>query len=310
VIKGMNKFKEIEAFVSAVQLGSLARAAKQQEVTAAMVGRRIDALEARMGVKLMHRTTRHLTLTERGELYLDLCQKLLSDLEYSEQIVSEARDKASGHLSVFAPAAFGRRHVAPHAPAFLAAHPAVSIGFNLTTESLDVVRDRYDLGIRIKGNVDPSLKLVRLAPNRRVVCGTPEYFRQHGVPKAPNDLLQHNCFVFKTPTDHSRVWHFQANGRPISVKVTGNMGCNDGELLTRWARDGLGLAWRSSWEIQPQLDSGELVTVLDEFEPPDYDIVAVYAPQRFLPAKTRLYFENLRAIYARPGYWSDPNPVA
>lgn len=300
----MNKFKEIEAFASAVQLGSLARAAKQQGVTPAMLGRRIDALESRMGVKLMHRTTRQLALTERGEFYLELCQKLLADLDYSERVVSEARDKATGHLSVFAPAAFGRRHVAPHATAFLAAHPGVSIGFNLTTQTLDVVRDRYDLGIRIKGNVDPNLQIVRLARNRRVVCGTPAYFRQHGVPKSPADLLQHNCFVFKMPTDHSRVWHFEANGRPVSVKVTGNMGCNDGELLTRWAREGLGLAWRSSWEIQPQLDSGELVTVLDEFEPPDYDIVAVYAPQRFLPAKTRLYIEDLRAMYAQPGYWS------
>lgn len=299
----MNKFKEIEAFVAARQLGSLARAARQQAVTPVMLGRRIDALEARMGVKLMHRTTRHLTLTERGELYLELCVKLLADLDYSEQIVSEARDKAIGHLSVFAPAAFGRRHVAPHATAFLTEHPGVSIGFNLTTEALDVVRDRYDLGIRIKGNVDPSLKIVRLARNRRVVCGTPAYFRQYGVPKSPADLLQHNCFVFKTPTDYSRAWHFQANGRPVSVKVTGTMGCNDGELLTQWAREGLGLAWRSSWEIQPQLDSGDLATVLDQFEPPDYDIVAVYAPQRFLPAKTRLYIDALREMYARPGYW-------
>jgi DNA-binding transcriptional LysR family regulator len=300
----MNKFKEIEAFVAAVQLGSLARAAKQQAVTPAMLGRRIDALEARMGVKLLHRTTRHLTLTERGELYLELCLKLLADVDYAEQVVSEARDKATGHLSVFAPAAFGRRHVAPHATTFLASHPEVSIGFNLTTESLDVVRDRYDLGIRIKGNVDPNLKVVRLARNRRVVCGTPDYFGRHGVPKTPADLLQHNCFVFKTPTDHSRMWHFHANGRPVSVKVTGNMGCNDGDLLTRWARDGLGLAWRSSWEIQPQLDSGELVTVLDDYEPPDYDIVAVYAPQRVLPAKTRLFIEHLQSLYAGPGYFS------
>jgi DNA-binding transcriptional LysR family regulator len=137
-----------------------------------------------------------------------------------------------------------------------------------------------------------------------VVCGSPRYFAEHGVPRRPEDLLQHNCFVFRSPTDHSSGWHFSDGGKPVVVKVAGNMGCNDGELLTRWACSAQGLAWRSTWEIRPQLDSGELVTVLGDFEPPGYDIVAVYAPQRHVPAKIRLYVDELKAIYARPGYWS------
>jgi DNA-binding transcriptional LysR family regulator len=300
----VNKIKEIEAFVSAMEQGSLARAAKEQGVTPAMLGRRIDALERRLGVKLMHRTTRHLTLTEQGGVFLEMSQKVLADLEYSETVISEARQKAIGQLNVFAPAAFGRRHVAPHAAAFIAKHPGVRITFNLTTDTIDLVRDRYDLGIRIKGNADPNLVAVKLADNRRVVCGTPAYFKKHGIPKSPEVLLRHNCFVFNTPTDHSRGWHFQVDSKPVVVKVSGNVGCNDGEMLTRWACSGMGLAWRSTWEIQRWLDTGELVTVLDEFEPPNYDIVAVYAPQRHLPAKIRFFIDELKAIYARPGYWS------
>ncbi|RZL87296.1 MAG: LysR family transcriptional regulator [Variovorax sp.] len=304
----MNKIKEIEAFVSAVGLGSLARAAKEQRVTAAMLGRRIDALERRLGVKLMHRTTRHLTLTERGVMFLEQGQKILADVDHAERLVSEQTQKVTGNLNVFAPAAFGRMHVAAHAASFVAAHPGVVINIHLTTDVVDLVRDKYDLGIRIKGNADPSLVAVKLADNRRVVCGTPAYFARHGVPKVPDDLLQHNCFIKRTPTDSAWGWHFQVNGKPSVVKVSGNMGCNDGELLTHWARSSLGLAWRSSWEIQSLLDSGELVTVLDEFEPTGYDIVAVYAPQRYLPAKIRLYIDELKAIYGQPGYWSRPWP--
>lgn len=300
----MNKIKEIEAFVCAVEQGSLARAARQQGVTPVMLGRRIDALEQRLRVKLMHRTTRHLTLTEQGGAFLEMSQKVLADLQYAETVVSETGRKAIGHLSVFAPAAFGRRHVAPHAAAFIAGHPGVRITFNLTTDTIDLVRERYDLGIRIKGNADPNLVAVKLADNRRVVCGTPGYFKQYGIPKTPEELLRHNCFVFNRPTDQSRGWQFQVDGKPVIVKVGGNVGCNDGEMLTRWALSGMGLAWRSTWEIQRWLDSGEMVTVLDDFEPPGYDIVALYAPQRHLPARIRLFIDELKAVYARSGYWA------
>jgi DNA-binding transcriptional LysR family regulator len=300
----MNKIKEIEAFVSAIEKGSLARAAQQHDVTPAMLGRRIDALEARLGVKLMHRTTRHLLLTEQGALFLDSCHKILTDLEFAEKGVSEGRHKATGFLSVFAPAAFGRQHVAPHAKAFIAAHPGVQVNFNLTTQQIDLVRDRYDVGIRIGREIDPSFVAIKLAPNRRVVCGSPEYFKEFGIPRTPDDLAQHNCLAFNAPPEHNSRWRFQSGGKLFTIKVNGTIGCNDGELLTRWAREGLGVAWRSTWEIQRYLDSGQLVTVLDAFSPPNYHITAVYPQQPHLPAKVRFFIDELRFIYALPGYWS------
>src|SRR4030081_311538 len=276
----MDKLKQIEAFVDVVEKGSLARAALEQHITPVMLGRRIDALEKRLGVKLMHRTTRHLTLTEQGSVFLDHCRKLLGELDAAEQIISEGRHKATGHLIVSAPAAFGRKHVAPHAPAFVAANPEVQISFNLTDQVIDLVREGYDVGIRIGGVIDPNFVAVKLAANRRVVCGTPAYFEQHGVPRTLDDLARHNCLAFNLQGGQQSGWHFQKNGKPVTVRIDGNLDCNDGELLHRWACEGLGLAWRSTWEIQSQLATGELITVLDEYALPKYDITPVYLQQR------------------------------
>jgi DNA-binding transcriptional LysR family regulator len=299
----MDKLTQIEAFVEVADKGSLARAALGQHITPVMLGRRIDALEKRLGVKLMHRTTRHLTLTEQGTLYLDHCRKLLEDLGHADRSVSEGRHKATGHLTVSAPAAFGRKHVAPHAPRFVKAHPDVQITFNLTDRVVDLVRDGYDLGIRIGGVIDPSFVAVRLASNRRVVCGTPEYFERNGIPRTLDDLAQHNCLAFNLQGGQQRGWYFQQDGKPVSMRAEGNLNCNDGELLHRWASEGLGLAWRSSWEIEAQLASGELITVLDDYALPEYDIMAVYPQQRHLPAKVRFFIDMLREIYSSKSYW-------
>ncbi|MEC4721928.1 LysR family transcriptional regulator [Noviherbaspirillum sp. CPCC 100848] len=299
----MDKFKQIEAFVDVVEKGSLARAALEQNITPVMLGRRIDALEKRLGVKLMHRTTRHLTLTEEGTVFLDHCRKLLGDLDHAEKIIAEGRHKATGHLVVSTPAAYGRKHVAPHAPAFIAANPDVQISFNLTDRVVDLVREGYDLSIRIGGNIDPNFVAVKLASNRRVVCGTPEYFERNGIPRTLEDLEHHNCLAFNLQGGQQRGWYFQQNGKPVTIKVAGSLDCNDGELLHRWACESLGLAWRSTWEIQSELASGQLITVLDEYALDNYDIMAVYPQQRHLPAKIRFFIDMLKAVYAQPGYW-------
>ena len=300
----MDKLKQMAAFVDVVEKGSLARAALEQHITPVMLGRRIDALEKRLGVKLMHRTTRHLTLTEQGAMFLEYCRRLLAEIETAEKVVSEGRHKATGHLIVSAPASFGRQHVAPHGPAFVAAHPKVRISFNLTDHVVDLVREGYELSIRIGGVIDPNFVAVKLASNRRVVCGTPEYFERNGIPRTLDDLARHNCLAFNMQGGQQRGWYFQKEGKPVTIKVEGNLDCNDGELLHRWASEGIGLAWRSTWEIQSQLAAGELITVLDEYALPGYDIMAVYMQQRHLPAKVRFFIDTLKSIYAEPGYWT------
>ncbi|MDL2284045.1 LysR family transcriptional regulator [Oxalobacter sp. OttesenSCG-928-P03] len=300
----MNKFRQIEAFVSAAEKGSLSRAALEEGVTPAILGRRIDALEKRLGVKLMHRSTRRLALTESGAAFLERCKKLLEDMEQAEKSVSEERSRATGHLIVSAPASFGRKHVAAHAPDFLKANPDVRISFNLSDQVVDLVREGYDMSIRIGGTIDPSLVAVRLFPNHRVVCGTPAYLEKHGVPQTLKDLARHNCLTFNLQGGQQRGWYFRENNKTVTIRTTGNLDCNDGELLHRWCLEGLGLAWRSTWEIQSQLASGELVTVLDKFALSNYDIMAIYPQQSFLPLKTRFFIDYLRTLYAQPGYWT------
>src|SRR6476661_5684239 len=299
----MDKLKQIETFIEVAEKGSLARAGLAQKISPAMLGRRIDALEKRLGVKLMHRTTRHLTLTEEGHAYLEQCIRLLSDLDKAEQTIAEGRHKATGHLVVSAPAAFGRKHVASHAPEFVRINPEVRLSFNLTDQVVDLVHEGYDLGVRIGGTIDPSFVAIKLATNRRVVCGTPEYFARHGTPTTLEDLARHNCLAFNLQGGQNRGWYFQKGGKPVTVKVAGNLDCNDGELLHSWGSEGLGLAWRSTWEIQSQLASGQLITVLDEFALPDYDIMAVYPQQRHLPIRVRLFIDMLKEKYAQPNYW-------
>ncbi|MFP3892012.1 LysR family transcriptional regulator [uncultured Ralstonia sp.] len=303
----MDKLKQIEAFIAVVEHGSMAAAALTQDVTPVMIGRRINALEARLGVKLLHRSTRRIAVTEQGAVFMEQCKKALGELDRAELLVAEGRHKATGHLIVSAPAAFGRKHVAPHAPDFLRANPDVRLSFNLTDRVVDLVREGYDVGIRIGGAIDPNFVAIRLASNKRVVCGTPAYFAKHGVPRTLDDLERHNCLAFNLQGGQQRGWYFQQNGKMVTVKVNGNLDCNDGELLHRWMGEGLGLGWRSTWEIQPELESGALMTVLDDYALPDYDILAVYPQQRPVPAKIRFFIEHLKTIYAQAGYWSRAN---
>ncbi|MCB1908651.1 MAG: LysR family transcriptional regulator [Rhodocyclaceae bacterium] len=299
----MDKLKQMQAFVAAVELGSLSRAAQAIGVSPAMLGRRVDALERRLGVKLLHRSTRIQALTEEGQLFLERCRRIFAEVELAEELMSSSRASAVGHLRVTAPAGFGRRHVAVHAASFLAANPRVQLSFDLTDQVVDVVREGYDVGIRIGAVADTDLVAIRLAANRRAVCATPEYLARHGMPRDLADLQAHNCLVFTPQGGQSRGWSFLRDGKAVTVRVRGNPDCNDGEMLHRWSRAGLGLAWRSTWEIQRELNRGELVTVLDEFALPDYDIRAVYPQQRHIPAKVRFFVDHLKQIYRAAAYW-------
>jgi DNA-binding transcriptional LysR family regulator len=300
----MDQFKEISSFIGVADKGSFAAAAAEEGVTPVVLGRRMDALEKRLGVRLLHRSTRRLTLTEDGAVFLEHCRRVLADIESAERAVSAGRHTAIGHLVVSAPAGFGRQHVAPHGPAFIKAHPQVRLSFNLSDRVVDLVREGYDLGIRIGGELDPNYVAIKLASNRRVVCGTPAYFRRRGKPETLDDLARHNCLAFNLQGGQQRGWLFQRGGRQVNVRVSGNLDCNDGELLHRWANEGLGIAWRSTWEIAPELERGDLVTVLDEYALPSYDIHGVYPQHRNVPARLRLFVDYLKKTFSRPGYWS------
>ncbi|QMV61509.1 LysR family transcriptional regulator [Pseudomonas berkeleyensis] len=303
----MDRHTLIRSFVLVADNGSFASAALSEGVTPVVMGRRLDALEQHLGVKLMHRSTRGLQLTDLGEQYLERARSLLKDFDEADASVARGGKSVRGHLVVSAPAAFGRRHIAPHAPAFLARYPDLKLSFNFTDSVVDLVRQGYDMGIRIGEVTDPNYVALKLFPNRRVVCGAPSYFELYGVPRTPDDLVRHNCLAFNMQGGQQRGWTFLREGRQVAVKVAGNLDCNDGELLYNWVKQGLGIGWRSTWEIQAELKAGELVTVLDEYALPAYDIQAVYPQQRYLPAKVRFFIDYLKGIYNTPGYWEARN---
>ena len=299
----MDRYTEIRSFVLVAERGTFAAASLVEGVTPVVMGRRLDALERRLGVKLMHRSTRGLSLTDLGEQFLERARVLLRDFDEAEASITADRKTVRGHLVVSAPAAFGRHHVAPHAPAFRARFPDLKLSFNLTDSVVDLVREGYDMAIRIGEVADPNYVSVPLFPNRRVICATPEYFARHGKPKTVEELSRHNCLAFNLQGGQQRGWTFLRDGKLVAVKVSGDLDCNDGELLLRWVKQGLGVGWRSTWKIQSALKRGELVTVLDEFAIPNYDIQAVYPQQRYLPAKVRFFVEHLREVYNTPDYW-------
>jgi DNA-binding transcriptional LysR family regulator len=300
----MDRHIELQSFVLIAEKGGFAAAALVEGVTPVVMGRRLTALEERLGVKLMHRSTRGLRLTELGEQFMERCKLTLRDFDDLELSISRSRRSVSGELRITAPSGFGRRHVALHAPDFAARHRGLRLSFQLTDSFVDLARDRIDLAIRIGPVSDPNYVVVKLCPNRRVVCGSPTYFARHGVPRTPDDLLAHNCLTLSSSGTQQRGWLFRHAAGSSAVRVSGDLSCNDGELLFQWITQGLGLGWRSTWEVQEALSSGELITVLDEYALPDYDIQALYPHQRFVPAKMQAFIAYLKEQYATPGYWT------
>lgn len=298
----MAKFKEISTFVEVVARGSLSAAARAEGIAPAMIGRRLDALEARLGVKLLQRTTRRLALTDEGAAFLEDCQRILAELEEAESAVSARSAHARGHLLVSAPAGFGRQHVAPLLPSFLAEHRDLTVNLNLNDRVVDVIGEGVDVAIRIASLGDSSLVGVKLADNHRVVVAAPAYLKRHGTPQTLADLARHNCLAISSEGSQ-RGWTFREGGKTVTLKVAGNMECNDGTVLHEWALGGKGLAWRSMWEVGTQIENGELVTVLDDFAAPGNDIYAVFAQRRHLPLRIRAFVDFLRRAYAQADYW-------
>lgn len=298
----MDHFKQISTFVDVALKGSLSAAARAEGIAPAMIGRRLDALEERLGVKLLQRSTRKIALTNEGITFLEDCQRILADLENAESAVSERSVRASGHLLISAPAGFGRQHVAPLIPSFLAEHRDVSVTLNLNDRVVDLIGEGIDVAIRIATLSDSSLIGVKLADNKRVVVASPAYIRKHGAPASLDDLASHNCLAISSEGSQ-RGWTFRQAGKNVTLKVAGNMVCNDGAVLHDWALSGKGLAWRSMWEVGSEIESGQLVTVLDEFAAPGNDIYAVFAQRRHLPLRIRAFVDFLRHAYAQQDYW-------
>jgi DNA-binding transcriptional LysR family regulator len=302
----MDRFKQLQTFVDVATLGSLSAAARAEGVAPAMIGRRIDALQARLAVKLLVRSTRKLSLTAEGSALLEDAQRILRDLDDTESMVAQGSSRPGGHLRITAPAGFGRRHVAPLLPAYAADYPEVGVTLDLSDRLVDLVEERFDCAVRIGDLDDSGMVAIRLADNRRVVVAAPAYLDLHGTPRTPADLARHNCLSFGAQGNQSRGWLFRVNGQVAAHRVAGKLECSDGSVLHEWTLAGCGLSWRSMWEVQHDLAGGRLQTVLDDYCAPPNGIYAMLPERKHLPARVRVFVDLLRRTYADTAYWTGP----
>lgn len=308
----MDKLKAIETFVAVAQRGSLTAAAKAEGVAPAIIGRRLDGLEEHLGVKLMVRTTRRITLTHEGSAFLEDCQRVLVDLANAEASVSAGGVKASGHLRITAPAGFGRRHVAPLVPHFRELHPEVSVSLNLSDRVVDMAAEGYDCAVRVGDLPDSSLVSVRLADNRRLCVATPTYLRRHGTPRHPSELVKFDCLTLSSDASQTRGWAFQLPLDPpepgmselIHLRPGGPLDCSDGQVLREWCLAGYGIAWRSTWEVEADIAAGRLVPILEDYAAPPNGIYAVFPQRKHLALRVRLWIDFLKQRYGQAHFWT------
>jgi DNA-binding transcriptional LysR family regulator len=279
---------DLDIFARVARTGNMSMAGREIGLSPAVVSKRISLLEDRLGARLFQRTTRQLTLTETGEGYFRRVVDILSLVEEAEDYVSRRNTKPRGTLKISAPTSFNAKHIAPHLPAFLTAYPDIDIDLHLTDTFVDIIRDGFDLAIRIGALEDSSLVARKLAPERRVICAAPSYLQKHGTPKTIEDLESHNCLV----AGAQETWRLETSSGPISVRVTGNVKSNSADFVRTALMQGLGLALRASWDISAELATGTLVAVLPDNPGSTGDaIYAVYPCREFMPAKVNAFIE-------------------
>ncbi|MDG9882364.1 LysR family transcriptional regulator [Pseudomonas sp. GD04058] len=298
----MSPVSELAFFIQLVRLGSLAATARELNLTPPAVSKRLAQLEQRLGVRLLNRTTRSISLTAEGELYLVNAQRIVGEIEEMERQVSSSRAEPKGLLRVNAPLGFGRTHVGPAISSFVQRHPEVEVQLQLTDRPINLPDDAIDVAIRFGDLPDSRLIARKIASNRRRLCAAPAYLARCGTPETPRDLANHHCIVLRQNDAAFGSWRLSRGKQAESVKVRGGLSTNDGEVALNWALEGHGILMRAEWNLARYLRSGELVEVLGDYETPPADIYAVYLERLNLSAKVSFFIEHLRAFFEREAW--------
>ncbi|MCH9808083.1 MAG: LysR family transcriptional regulator [Alphaproteobacteria bacterium] len=294
---------DLAFFILLARKGSFAGAALELGVTPPAVSKRLAKLEDQLGVRLLNRTTRRVSMTSEGEAYLEGAIQILRDIEDLNELLTDARATPKGLLRINATFGFGREHVADIVSEFSKIHPQVEVQLVLSDAPFNLVEERFDLGIRFGSPQTSRLIARKLQNNRRLMCASPAYLQQHGVPQKLSDLENHNCIVLRQYTEAYDVWRFQHNKKDAAIKVRGSLSSNDGEIALRWVLDGHGIMVRSEWDIAQHVEADRLRIVLPKYSQPDADIFAVYPARHNLSAKVRAFVtflaERLKARFAK-----------
>jgi DNA-binding transcriptional LysR family regulator len=285
-------------FVLVARHGSLAAAARAIDLTPPAATKRLAALESRLGVRLVNRTTRSISLTSEGEIYLRHATRILAEVKEMEDVVSQARATPRGLLRVNATLGFGRTAIAPLVSAFCMRYPEVEVQMEVTDRPVDLVESGFDLAIRFGALPDKRLNARRIMSNRRYLAASPAYLARHGTPASLAELAQHRCIIHRQNDDAYGIWRFvqqddMQQERSEVVKVHGSLSSNDGDIVLGWALDGHGILIRSEWDLAKYLDSGRLRIVLPEFTLPAADLFVYYPSQRNQTIRARAFIDFL-----------------
>ncbi|HWJ75390.1 MAG TPA: LysR family transcriptional regulator [Kaistia sp.] len=298
----MSAFTDMEIFARVITAGSLSAAGRELGLSPAVVSKRLKRLEERLGTRLLQRTTRQIALTEAGRGFHDRVVQILASIEEAEAYVSRRSDVARGTLKISAPTSFGRLHVAPHLGRFLEANPGLTVNLALSDDFVDLVKEGVDVAIRIAELTDSSLVARRLAPNHRLLCATPGYLAGHGTPTSIADLSRHALLA----TAGQDPWRLEGSDGPVTVHIDGRLRTNSNEVVRAAVLGGLGIALRSTWDVGPELRTGQLVHVLPAYRTSRRVAVhAVYPSRRYLAAKVRLFIDYLAGLYGEHPAWDD-----
>jgi LysR family transcriptional activator of dmlA len=275
--------------------GSLSAAGRELGITTPAVSKHLALMEARIGVALVNRTTRRMSLTPEGELYLEHARSILASIDDLEQQLGVSKATPQGLLRVNATLGFGRSHVAPIISRFARKYPAVEVQLQLSVRPPALTDDLFDVCIRFGAPPEARVIARNLAPNRRLLCASPAYLARHGTPKVPHDLTRHNCIGIRQGEEAHGAWRLSSgrgrNAASETVKVRGSLATNDGEIAVNWALDGHGILMRAEWDIERYLRNGRLVQVLPQYHTPDADIYAVYPQRHQLAARVRTFVD-------------------
>jgi LysR family transcriptional regulator, transcriptional activator for dmlA len=291
--------QEMQFFSVLMRCGSLAAAARELQVSPPAVSKRLAALEARLGVTLLHRTTRRLALTHEGETYLASARRILGEIETLERELQGARSEPSGLLRINATLGFGRAHVAPAIATFARAHPKVDVQLQLSVNPPPLTDDAFDVCVRFGEPPDARVVARLLAPNRRLLCASPAYLQRTGTPRTPNELAGHSIIAIRQGDEAYGLWRLRSGKRVETVRVRGGLSTNDGEIAVNWALAGHGIVLRAEWDVARYLRSGRLRQVLENWQSPPADIYAVYPARHQSTLRVRAFVDHLGDAFSR-----------
>ncbi len=300
----MDKVMSMRVFSAVAKNNSFSDAAKKLSISKAMASKHVQNLENTLGVRLFNRTTRKLNLTDVGNAYYEKVDSILSDIDETELAISRLNSEPKGKLKIMAPPSFGAFHLSRALSVYLRKYPDVTTEIELSNRMPDLVEDGIDLAFHVGKLEDSSFVARKIASARRVVCASPYYLKQNGTPQAPNDLSKHNCMVY-APRTALNEWEFIKNNEQVTVKISGDIQCNDGDALRIAAIQGCGIAQLPTYIVGLDIQSGRLNAILEEFEPENLPVYAIYNHRKYLSAKIQTFIEFMYEQFQPEAYWNE-----